>query len=96
MSSKSQDTITLADYIFARLHQLGIRSVFGVPGDYNLRLLDFVEPAGLHWVGNCNELNSAYAADAYARIHGTSALISTFGVGFVDQVTSLTAYTNSL
>ncbi|KAE8390274.1 hypothetical protein BDV23DRAFT_183568 [Aspergillus alliaceus] len=29
----------LADYIFFRLHQLDI---FGVPGDYNLRLLDWV------------------------------------------------------
>ncbi|KAG9845030.1 pyruvate decarboxylase, partial [Aureobasidium melanogenum] len=89
MSSGSQDTITLADYVFARLHQLGIRSVFGVPGDYNLRLLDFVEPAGLHWVGNCNELNSAYAADAYARIHGVSALITTFGVGELSAVNGI-------
>ncbi|KAI4760596.1 pyruvate decarboxylase [Aureobasidium sp. EXF-3400] len=94
MSSTSQDTITLADYIFARLHQLGIRSVFGVPGDYNLRLLDFVEPAGLHWVGNCNELNAAYAADAYARIHGTSALITTFAVGELSAVNAIAgAYT---
>ncbi|KAH0368663.1 pyruvate decarboxylase, partial [Aureobasidium melanogenum] len=89
MSSSSQDTITLADYVFARLHQLGIRSIFGVPGDYNLRLLDFVEPAGLHWVGNCNELNSAYAADAYARIHGVSALITTFGVGELSAVNGI-------
>jgi len=79
----------LADYIFARLHQLGIRSIFGVPGDYNLRLLDFVEPAGLHWVGNCNELNAAYAADAYARIHGTSAMITTFGPGELSAVNGI-------
>jgi hypothetical protein len=32
-----------------------------VPGDYNLTFLDYVEPAGIHWVGNCNELNAAYA-----------------------------------
>ncbi|KAI5272240.1 pyruvate decarboxylase [Aureobasidium subglaciale] len=89
MSPPSQDTITLADYVFTRLHQLGIRSVFGVPGDYNLRLLDFVEPAGLHWVGNCNELNSAYAADAYARIHGVSALVTTFGVGELSAVNGI-------
>ncbi|THZ36617.1 pyruvate decarboxylase [Aureobasidium pullulans] len=89
MSQTSQDTVTLADYVFARLHQLGIRSVFGVPGDYNLRLLDFVEPAGLHWVGNCNELNSAYAADAYARIHGVSALVTTFGVGELSAVNGI-------
>ncbi|KAJ6093297.1 Thiamine pyrophosphate enzyme C-terminal TPP-binding [Penicillium sp. IBT 16267x] len=75
------DTIKLADYLFTRLLQLGVQSVFGVPGDYNLRLLDYVVPAGLHWVGNCNELNAAYAADGYARVNGLSALITTFGVG---------------
>ncbi|KAJ5238306.1 Thiamine pyrophosphate enzyme C-terminal TPP-binding [Penicillium chermesinum] len=77
----SPDSIKLADYLFTRLRQLGVQSIFGVPGDYNLRLLDYVVPAGLHWVGNCNELNAAYAADGYARINGLSALITTFGVG---------------
>jgi hypothetical protein len=58
------------DYLFIRLRQLGIQSGFVVPGDYNLRLLDFVEPSGLHWVGNCNELNAAYAADRHALLNG--------------------------
>lgn len=75
------ENIKLADYLFTRLIQLGVGSIFGVPGDYNLRLLDYVVPAGLHWVGNCNELNAAYAADGYSRINGLSALITTFGVG---------------
>lgn len=75
------DNIKLADYLFTRLRQLGVNSIFGVPGDYNLRLLDFVVPAGLHWVGNCNELNAAYSADGYSRVNGLSALITTFGVG---------------
>ncbi|EPS29961.1 hypothetical protein PDE_04911 [Penicillium oxalicum 114-2] len=79
--SSSAETIQLGDYLFTRLLQLGVNSVFGVPGDYNLRLLDHVEPSGLHWVGNCNELNAAYAADGYARINGLSAIVTTFGVG---------------
>lgn len=49
--------------------------------DYNLELLDYVEPSGLHWTGSCNELNGGYAADGYARIKGVGALITTFGVG---------------
>ncbi|VUC29054.1 unnamed protein product [Clonostachys rosea] len=81
VTSTPSDAIKCAEYLFLRLYELGIRSIFGVPGDYNLRLLDFVEPAGLHWVGNCNELNAAYAADGYSRINGISALITTFGVG---------------
>ncbi|KAB8067920.1 thiamine diphosphate-binding protein [Aspergillus leporis] len=82
-------TAKVADYLFTRLSQLGIQSVFGVPGDYNLRLLDFVEPAGLHWVGNCNELNAAYAADGYARINGLGALITTFGVGELSAINGI-------
>ena len=86
MPSVSENPVKVGEYIFTRLHQLGIRSVFGVPGDYNLRLLDFVEPAELHWVGNCNELNAAYAADGYARINGIGALVTTFGVGELSAI----------
>ncbi|KAF3316437.1 Pyruvate decarboxylase 1 [Orbilia oligospora] len=75
------DETTIVLYLFKRLHQLGIRSVHGVPGDYNLVALDNLADAGLNWVGNCNELNAGYAADGYARIKGISALITTFGVG---------------
>ncbi|KAH8799750.1 thiamine diphosphate-binding protein [Xylogone sp. PMI_703] len=77
----SKKTLKVAEYLFTRLHQLGIRSLFGVPGDYNLRLLDYVVPSGLHWVGNCNELNAAYSADGYARVQRLGALVTTFGVG---------------
>jgi hypothetical protein len=27
-------------------------------GDYNLAALDYLPKCGLHWVGNCNELNA--------------------------------------
>ncbi|KAB8263427.1 thiamine diphosphate-binding protein [Aspergillus pseudonomiae] len=82
-------SIKLADYLFTRLRQLGIQSIFGVPGDYNLHLLDFVQPSGLSWVGTCNELNAAYAADGYARINGVSALITTFGVGELSAINGI-------
>ncbi|KAF1350921.1 thiamine diphosphate-binding protein [Delphinella strobiligena] len=43
----------------------------GVPGDFNLQLLDHIyHVPGLRWVGNANELNAAYAADGYARVKG--------------------------
>jgi pyruvate decarboxylase len=82
-------TVKLAEYLFKRLVQLGIGSVHGVPGDFNLTLLDYVEPAGLNWVGNANELNAGYAADAYARIKGISALVTTFGVGELSAINAI-------
>ncbi|RMZ87350.1 hypothetical protein DV736_g5417, partial [Chaetothyriales sp. CBS 134916] len=68
---------------------LGVRSVHGVPGDYNLTLLDYVVPAGLRWVGNCNELNAGYAADGYARIKGLGAVVTTFGVGELSAINAI-------
>lgn len=57
--------------------------------DYNLQLLDYVEPAGLHWVGTCNELNGGYAADAYSRVKGIAAMITTFGVGELSAINAI-------
>ncbi|RFU29302.1 hypothetical protein B7463_g7048, partial [Scytalidium lignicola] len=73
--------ITVGRYLFGRLKQLGIKSIFGVPGDYELSLLDCVAETGLRWCGNPNELNAGYAADGYARIAGAGAVVTTFGPG---------------
>ncbi|OAG37541.1 hypothetical protein AYO21_08273 [Fonsecaea monophora] len=81
--------IDLAEYLFRRIRQVGIKSVHGVPGDYNLTALDYIEPAGLDWVGNANELNAGYAADGYARIRGVSALVTAFGVGELSAINAI-------
>ncbi|KAF9774469.1 hypothetical protein IL306_007547 [Fusarium sp. DS 682] len=73
--------IKVGDYLFRRLHELGIRSVFGVPGDYELALLDLVTDNDLAWKGNPNELVASYAADGYARVRGAGAFVTTFGPG---------------
>jgi pyruvate decarboxylase len=50
--------IDVAEYLFTRLRQIGVKSIHGLPGDYNLVALDYVEKTGLKWVGNVNELNA--------------------------------------
>lgn len=73
---------TIGHFLFARLKQIGIAHVLGVPGDFNLQLLEQVaEVEGIEFVGTCNELNAAYAADGYARSNSVSALLTTYGVG---------------
>jgi pyruvate decarboxylase len=81
--------VNLVEYLFYRLRQLGVCSVHGVPGDFNLTALDYIKPAGLHWVGNSNELNAGYAADGYARIKGLSALMTTSGVGELSALNAI-------
>ncbi|KAK3305505.1 thiamine diphosphate-binding protein [Chaetomium strumarium] len=81
--------VAVSEYLFRRLHEIGIRSVHGVPGDFNLVALDYIPKAGLKWVGSVNELNAAYAADGYARTKGISALVTTFGVGELSAINGL-------
>ena len=72
---------TVSRYLLGRLQEIGIKHLFGVPGDYVLDFLDEVIASPIQWVGNCNELNAGYAADGYARINGVGAAIVTYGVG---------------
>ncbi|KAG7664143.1 uncharacterized protein J8A68_002326 [[Candida] subhashii] len=74
--------VTLGRYLFERLHQLEVNTIFGLPGDFNLSLLDKIyEVPDMRWAGNANELNAAYAADGYSRIKRLACLVTTFGVG---------------
>lgn len=81
---------TIGEFLFRRLEEAGIRHLFGVPGDYNLELMQQLEDRGKPaWIGNCNELNASYATDAYARINGIGALIVTHGVGALSAINGI-------
>ncbi|KAJ9613131.1 hypothetical protein H2200_003072 [Cladophialophora chaetospira] len=81
--------IPLAKYLFTRLRQQGVHAVHGVPGDFTLKALDYLSPAGLKWIGTCNELNAGYAADGYARVRGLAALMTTYGVGELSAINAI-------
>ncbi|MEJ1975878.1 MAG: thiamine pyrophosphate-binding protein [Acetobacteraceae bacterium] len=75
-------TQTVIQHVLTRLHAIGVTEVFGVPGDYALPVSDAIcDQPGMRWIGCCNELNAAYAADGYARIKGVGAISTTYGVG---------------
>lgn len=83
----SQTTI---QYVLSRLRDLGITDVFGVPGDFAFPLSDAIcqDPA-MRFVGSCNELNAAYAADGYARIKGMAAVNTTYGPGELSALSGI-------
>src|SRR5262249_44495427 len=82
MSSGATQRMPIGDFLLRRLEEAGIRHLFGVPGDYNLELLQQLYDTGaLKWIGTCSELNASYAADGYARLNGMGALLVTNGVG---------------
>ena len=78
--------ITVADYLITRLKEIGVDHLFGVPGDFVLGFFNQVLKSDLKYVGTCNELNAAYAADGYARIRGIGAFSSTYGVGELSAI----------
>ena len=89
---------TVAGYLLTRLAEAGLASVFGVPGDYNLAILDAI--AGrpdLAWIGMATEQGAGYAADSYARLRGIGALVTTFGVGELSALNAISgAYAESV
>jgi len=78
--------MTVAEYLLTRLKEIGVDHLFGVPGDFALGFFNQVLESELKYVGTCNELNAAYAADGYARIRGIGAFSSTYGVGELSAI----------
>lgn len=80
-------TMTVGEFLLRRTREAGVSHAFGVPGDYNLELLQQLEDTGtLEWIGTCNELNASYAADGYARLNRLAALIVTNAVGALSAI----------
>src|ERR1700752_2494101 len=78
---------TVIQHVLSRLHDIRIKDVFGVAGDFAFPINDAVSSnRNLRWIGCCNELNAAYAADGYARTHGVAALCTTYGVGELSAI----------
>lgn len=81
---------TVGAHLLQRLREAGIHHAFGVPGDFNLNLMQQIEDSvGIEWIGTCNELNGAYAADGYARLNGIAALFVTYGVGALSALNGI-------
>ena len=88
-------TIPLGEYLWRRIVEVGIESILGLPGDFNLQLLDHIYKVdGLRWIGTANELNAAYAVDGYSRIKNVpGCIVTTHGVG---ELSALNAIAGSL
>lgn len=86
-------SISIDAYILYRLKQVGVDTVFGIPDDFNMPLLNLIEDdAELIWENNANELNTAYTADGYARVRGIGAVVTAFGVGELSAINGIASY----
>ena len=81
---------TVIEHVLGRLKDIGIDDIYGVAGDFAFPIQDaIVQDPGLKWIGCCNELNAAYAADGYARVRGFGALSTTYGVGELGAISAV-------
>ncbi|RII19632.1 Acetolactate synthase isozyme 1 large subunit [Streptomyces sp. YIM 130001] len=81
---------TGGDLVVETLYGLGATTVFGLPGQHALGLLDAVRRSDLRYVGLRVENNAGFAADAYGRVSGEAApLLLSTGPGALTALPAL-------
>lgn len=80
---------TIGQYIVDRLGELGVRHIFGIPGDYVLGLYKLLESSPIELVGMTREDSAGFAADAYARLNGLGCVCVTYCVGGLSTCNSI-------
>lgn len=72
----------VSKFLAERLVNVGVKHVFGIPGDY---VLDFYkelwDDKNISVTNNTDENHSGFAADAYARVNGVGCVVVTYSVG---------------
>ncbi len=89
MATQNDGDLSIGQYLIRRLHDYGIRDVFGIPGDYILSFYTMLEQSPLRAIGCTREDCAGFAADAYARVNGMGALCVTYCVGGLSVCNSI-------
>ena len=96
--STRTDSMSVGQYLAKYLLHINVDTIFVVPGDYNLVLLDeLLKPIStigtstqqLSMICCTNELNTGYSTDGYTRIHGISACVITHSVGSLSCINAV-------
>eukprot|EP01071_Lankesteria_metandrocarpae_P002860 Lankesteria_metandrocarpae@DN2608_c0_g1_i3.p1 len=80
---------TVGQFLCRRLYEAGAQHIFGVPGDFVLGLMNNILTSDVKLICTCNELNAAYAADAYGRLRGIGACVTTYAVGELSAINGI-------
>ncbi|MBN2293965.1 MAG: alpha-keto acid decarboxylase family protein [Pirellulales bacterium] len=81
--------VSIGGYLIERLQDLGVRDIFGIPGDYVLAFYAQLEKSPLRTIGCTREDCAGFAADAYARLNGIGAVCVTYCVGGLSLCNSI-------
>ncbi len=80
---------TIGSLLLDRLDRLGLKHIFGIPGDYVLTLYKLIEASPIEHIGTTREDCAGFAADAYARLHGIGGACVTYCVGGLNIVNAI-------
>ncbi|MCK9458330.1 MAG: thiamine pyrophosphate-binding protein [Proteobacteria bacterium] len=61
---------SVSDFLVERMENAGVKHVFGLPGDHITNFFKKLSKSDVEVVHTTQEINAAFAADAYARIRG--------------------------
>ncbi len=90
---------SVGSYLIDRLYDLGVRHIFGVPGDFSLKFCKLLENGKkISFIGTTREDTAGFAADGYARRldQGIGVVLVTHGVGALSTVNPIAgAYAES-
>jgi acetolactate synthase I/II/III large subunit len=82
--------ISGADYILYKLHSIGVKHIFGIPGSHIDPLFVAAVNSDIEHVINCHELSAAYMADGYSRASNKlGVVIGIGGPGANNMITAI-------
>lgn len=79
----------VGEYLFQRLKAAGVGHLFGIPGDFVVPHYALAEELGFPIVVTTHEPGAGFAADAYARLAGLGAVLTTYGAGALNMVNAI-------
>lgn len=81
IKSRALNNLSVGSYLLNKLHSLGVNHIFGLPGDYVLKLDKMIEEHPIQYINTTREATAGYLADAYAKQKGLGVACITYGVG---------------
>lgn len=80
---------TVGSFLFEYLHHQGVHHAFGIPGDFALPTIRWLENSPIKFITMTHEPSVGFAADAYARVRGLGVACVTYCVGGLNMLNSI-------
>lgn len=80
---------TVGSFLFDYLYGKGVRHAFGLPGDFALPTIRWLENSQIKLLTMTHEPSVGFAADAYARVRGLGVACVTYCVGGLNMLNAI-------